>query len=145
MNYPAHFFIGMVTGVIIGLYFKLSFLSLIIWSFVGGLAALLPDIDHPQSKGTQILNIVVMAISFFLAYNCFNDWLYIILGGLFIYMMYKLFYIIFKPRHRGITHSLAAVGVVTFISYIIFKWPYMLFIPIGYLTHLVSDGVLKLL
>ena len=109
------------------------------------MAALLPDIDHPKSKGTQLLNMFVFVICLFLSISYFTNIFYIAGSTIILYILYILLYTLFKPRHRGITHSFFALGVITVISLFYLKFPYLLFIPLGYLSHLFADGVLKVI
>ncbi|MCC7570985.1 metal-dependent hydrolase [Candidatus Micrarchaeota archaeon] len=145
LNSLLHFIIGFVCGLVLAHFFNFVFLDMLIWAAVAGLTALIPDVDLPQSKATQILSFILLVLCFFISFNFFKNIIYQIAGGVVLFIIYKLLYHFFKPRHRGITHSFFAVGVVFIISLFVFNWPHLLFIPLGYFSHLLSDGVLKLI
>lgn len=74
----------------------------------GGLAALLPDIDHPAAPLRRKLGLV---------------------GHVGLFWM----------KHRGITHTLIALEVVTLAAWMILPVDLALAVSAGYLSHLLAD------
>ena len=109
MKAGTHIIAGVMAGYIVGATAGLPLLESGALGAVGGVAAMLPDIDHPHSAIRRKTGV---------------------LGTLAAFWM----------KHRGITHSIAALAVV---------WGVMLFIgqPLigaavvgGYASHLLLDG-----
>ena len=109
MKVGTHIIAGVMAGYIVGATAGLPLLESGALGAVGGVAAMLPDIDHPHSAIRRKTGV---------------------LGTLAAFWM----------KHRGITHSIAALAVV---------WGVMLFIgqPLigaavvgGYASHLLLDG-----
>ena len=54
----------------------------------------------------------------------------------------KIFAYLFE--HRGFMHSIYAVAIFFFISYLLFNTSvYLWAVPLGYLSHLISDSISK--
>ncbi len=148
MNYAAHFCVGILSGLFIVLYFSFPLdIYVLFWLMIAGFAALVPDIDHPKSKITQITHVIVLIGCVFIGFNTsiFTTFFQAACATVILYLSYIVLYHILKPRHRGITHSFTALVIVLLICLFLFKWPYSLFIPIGYASHLVADMTLKLI
>ena len=119
MKGTTHFIAGAAAAALI--YPKPEFV------LTAGIAALLPDIDHPSSKISQLATFghmrSVLSVVFFVT-------------GIYYRIPYlpafgALLFAVSMLPHRGITHSLLAlVGVLIFAPTAVF---------IGYLTHILLD------
>lgn len=88
--------------------------------FVGGFAALLPDLDAHESL---IKNLNVRGIKPFAP---------------IAFIFSRLF------RHRGALHSLLFLGLITAVSFIALPYTsiaFVLVIPLGYASHLAADAL----
>ena len=78
MNWPEHSFIGFISFFIIGFLllgytFTSDYTPLLILSCFAAFSALVPDIDHHQSKLRQHLNMAVPAFSFIFFFIKMNN------------------------------------------------------------------------
>jgi membrane-bound metal-dependent hydrolase YbcI (DUF457 family) len=123
-------------------------------ALMGALAALVPDLDHPASKGRQILDLCIIAAVFLLAYfsGCGNSVCVptliaiqsMIVTALALLGAYFLLFTLFKPRHRGITHSLIACAAFGALAYLVFGTDLAVAGLIGYASHLLADREVKI-
>jgi len=148
MQWRTHILIGAVATVIFG--YLLGFHDILFLAIVGGFAALLPDLDHDMSKGRKLLDIAILALSFLSIYLseckglCIPKTSMLVIWLAFVGIYFTIFRF-FKPKHRGITHTVAAALVFTTAGYLILGYEYAFGIFIGYLSHLTADGVFKLI
>jgi membrane-bound metal-dependent hydrolase YbcI (DUF457 family) len=149
MRWQSQIIIGALAAAVAS-YF-LGFDNLILLAIIGGLAALLPDLDHDTSKGRKILDFTVIILSFVVVYMkscsgqlCVPD-IQILITWLGFLGLYFLIFWFFKPKHRGITHTLLAAIFVAIAGYLILGYEYAAVILIGYLSHLIADGVFKVI
>jgi membrane-bound metal-dependent hydrolase YbcI (DUF457 family) len=153
MNYPEHLLIGLMAGAAVALAVGADiplFASLV---FVGGVSALVPDIDHDSSKIRKWADLGVPICGFVFSYSAIctgvmcgvENWHPILVNTLAIAGLYMIVITYLKPKHRGITHTLAlavAYGVaVWFFSNIEFGAAGLL----GYVSHLAADRHVRLL
>ncbi|MFH1786017.1 MAG: metal-dependent hydrolase [Candidatus Micrarchaeota archaeon] len=150
MNWRSHAIIGAICSAIAVYLLGITNLFEILgFAIFGGLAALAPDLDHDMSKGRKLLDIGFILTSFFVLYwsGCHNKvcipeislfvvWL-AVLGG------YFLLFRLFKPKHRGITHTIVATLVFGVLLYLVLDWRFALVGLIGYLSHLFADKMIK--
>lgn len=121
----------------------------------GALGALVPDLDHQASKGRQILDASAIAAAFLVVYlsgcasmvcipslDAIRSMAAAALGLLGAYFV---FFTLFRPAHRGITHSLAACAAFGALAYFLFGWELGLAGFAGYASHLLADNEIKLL
>jgi membrane-bound metal-dependent hydrolase YbcI (DUF457 family) len=121
---------------------------------MGALAALVPDLDHDTSKGRRILDAAVIAAAFLVTYvsGCglvvcipsLHSIASMAVTTLAVLGAYFVFFTLFKPAHRGITHSLAACAVFGALSYFIFGLTFGIAGLVGYASHLVADNEMKM-
>lgn len=150
MNWRSHAIIGAVVATIAGYILGIRELGdLGIIAIFGALGALAPDLDHDMSKGRKLLDIGVIIASFVILYlstcklcipniSMFIIWL-AILG------VYFLLFRIFKPHHRGITHTITAAVVFGILIFLLADWKFALAGFVGYLSHLLADKEIKLI
>ncbi len=121
----------------------------------GALSALVPDLDHDSSKGRKILDTAVIAFSLLAVYlwNCLGTICIPsgakILPSLILFLAivggYFIAFRIFKPRHRGITHTLAANAVFGIALWVVFGDLIAIAGAIGYFSHLLADQHVKII
>ncbi len=146
MDWKAHFIFGFLLFLLFG-YFLLNIfdsITLLFYSFLCGLFALIPDLDHELSKSRKILDKLVPTISFVLGYIYFNNILNSIYLTILVSGIYFIFFAFLKPKHRGITHSILFLLVCFAIIYFFNNFLGIVFF-IGYLSHLLLDRTLKLI
>ena len=112
MSGGAHMAIGLMTGALLavgaGVPSPVSITAAVVCAF----AALLPDIDHPQS-----------------------------IIGRRVWMIARPLSLV--TTHRGITHSLAALAVVSIAAAFVLPMPIALLIGAGYASHLAADALTR--
>ncbi len=154
MNYTGHLIVGFLLCL-----FALYFLypnninterESILFLCVGTLSALIPDLDHPKSKGTKIMNITVFILLilfsyelFFITFSLDSFVKFLFFSAVFCFAWIGVSSII-RPKHRGITHTLLALCVYSIILYYVFGILFLLAGAIGYFSHLIADKCLKI-
>jgi membrane-bound metal-dependent hydrolase YbcI (DUF457 family) len=117
------------------------------------ISALLPDIDLKNSKARLLMDVgMVIVVCFAVLLNGCNHHLCIpsfaslpsmAFLALAILGCYFLFFLLMNPKHRGITHSLVACLVYCFLVFIVLGRFFAAAALIGYLSHILADGVVK--
>jgi len=106
MNYIEHLTIGVLIGFLTLYAFNSINLNSII--FVS-LCSILPDIDHPKSKTSQLLYFLIFTLSFLFIQPIIQKYSNLIIS-IIITLLFSITTIILwlavKPKHRGVTHSL---------------------------------------
>ena len=156
MNWRSHALIGFVAAALI-IYFLTGTsnpLLLLVLSLFGLISALVPDLDHNDSKGKQLLDLGIVGVvsSSLLFSSCggklcmptFNTIQSMIVSALAIFGAYFLFFLFLKPKHRGITHSIIACFVYTVLIYVIFGAIFATAGFVGYFSHLAADRHIKI-
>lgn len=152
MNWSAHFFIGIVAGCLVAFLSNADIASSIQYIIICAFSALVPDIDHQDSKIRQIGNYAALAFAllFSIFLNCgavsciFHSWLGIIVLSLAIFGAYQLFVVFFMPSHRGVVHSLAAAAAYAILLLLLAGAQFALFGLAGYISHLLADREVKI-
>lgn len=156
MDWRAHTAIGAAfsagTAYILGVH---GFPELVFFAFFGALSALVPDLDHDHSKGRKLLDSVMIAFAGVMGYlyACHGSLcvpgpgaiadatiVFLVLAG-----AYFVLFMIFKPRHRGITHTLAACTMFGVGIYLLAGLVPALAGFAGYFSHLLADRQIKLI
>ncbi len=118
-----------------------------------GFGALLPDVDHPEGR---LVNSRLFGIRFFRIF----PWLLGLIGALYkmltlpVSFVFRLFGVRLRGHgfranfgHRGITHSLLALGLLVALGELpLFPWHWLhlgLLIGWGYASHLLADALTK--
>jgi membrane-bound metal-dependent hydrolase YbcI (DUF457 family) len=153
MDWRSHVFIGAILGFAIFYLLDETIFALMMLTAFTGLCALVPDLDHDSSKGRQWLDFAFVGFAFMTVYGsaCGTGICLPALDGMgtmlvtFLAMagVYFLFFRFFKPRHRGITHTL--VACIAFGVLLYFMTGRMLALAglVGYASHLIADNELK--
>ncbi|MEK6982386.1 MAG: metal-dependent hydrolase [Candidatus Micrarchaeota archaeon] len=149
MNWKSHVIIGCLLTLAIFLFlFNIrDYATLIVLTIFGGLSALLPDLDHDLSKGRKILNVFVIlgSILFFVffsnSYSLQNSLTY----PLAVVGIYFILFAFFKPRHRGVTHSIVFAVSYGIILFFLAGIDFAVAGFIGYFSHLLADGMIKII
>jgi membrane-bound metal-dependent hydrolase YbcI (DUF457 family) len=156
MDWRSHALIGAVSApLVLFLLGTHGLIALGAGALMGALAALAPDLDHSLSKGRQILDLCVIIAAVLLAYlsGCGNSVCIPALAALQSMMItvlallgaYFLLFTLFKPRHRGITHSLAACAAFGVLAYLVFGLNLAIAGLVGYASHLLADNEIKII
>lgn len=156
MDWKLHFLIAVVfVFVLANFIFKLTLLETIQLSLFAGVSALIPDLDHDMGKARQILNKLVPLILLFVVYIhvcgssavCFSDFAKlrsVVAISLALVGLYFVLFTYLKPKHRGITHSIAFALVYAVVVFIGLNEQLAIAGLVGYLLHLLTDNEIKL-
>lgn len=154
MDWRSHMLIG-GGSALAGLYLVGSrdIMELIVLTVFGALSALIPDLDHDASKGRRLLDLVFIIFAFSIGYStvcgtkiCIPEMPAILVGILTFLALVGLYFIIFrffKPRHRGITHTLIACLLFGGAIYLLAGLAFAIAGLAGYLSHLLADKHIK--
>lgn len=156
MMWRAHALIG--AALVIAVFYILGTHDLLQLVFLGGfgaLSALVPDLDHDSSKGRKILDSAVIVFALVAAYlgGCGGAVCIPAAAGLLpmavlffaVVGAYFVLFRLFKPRHRGITHTLFANAVFGIALYALFGPTAAIGGSVGYFSHLLADNHVKML
>lgn len=146
MNALPHLLLGLaVAAAAAGLFapgieFSLSAVA------IASLGALAPDVDHRKTKLFKAVLLAVFgcvaAIAFQITmrdYNAVESTVIALGAGITAVALAFLL----KPRHRGFTHSLAALALFTLAAYLAMGWESALLGGSAYASHLLADNVIK--
>ncbi len=156
MDWRSHALIGAVSAPILLLILGThGIVELVAAMVMGALAALVPDLDHHASKGRQILDASVIAAAFLIVYMsgcgttiCIPTLQAIqtmVLTSLALIGAYFVFFTLFKPAHRGITHTLVACLAFGALGYFLFGFNLAIAGLVGYASHLAADNEIKVI
>ena len=154
MNWPEHALIGGLVGVILALFLGLPIIEAALVIAMASISALAPDIDHDSSKIRKIANITVpiAAMGFAFVATCaegamctLEDMRSVIILGLAITGLYMIVITFFKPKHRGITHTIFAAFIFAIFIYIFSDLNFALAGFAGYSSHLVADKHIRMI
>ncbi len=151
MNWVKHFAIGFIFALIVFYLLGSSADEIIVFSFFAGASALLPDLDHVNSKAREILDKLIIFIAAIFTYLSYCQNLSCVLNENFVLRIfafagaYFIVFTYFKPEHRGITHSLLLCVFFALLVYFILGLNFALTGAIGYFSHLLADRQIKLL
>lgn len=141
MDWKAHFIIGTLIVLLTSSFIlKFDILQTIGLSLFAGMASLIPDLDHELSKGKKIADLIAVFLSAAIAFLSSSVLLFFAILG-FYFLAFK----IFKPRHRGITHTLVSCLAFSALVFVFAGFNFAVIGMIGYLSHLVADKELKLI
>lgn len=148
MNWQAHLAFGIFIGIAVSFLFGLSVQDAAFFTAVCGASALLPDLDLRKSKASQMLNIVffssaILLSAFFTIKNGFGAEVFVLLT-IALFSAIFLIDVVFRPAHRGYMHGLAFASVLFFACLALFSWLLASAFFLGYLSHLLADGCIKL-
>jgi len=164
MNYPGHLFVAVLLFLLAVLLFPTIFqpdplevLSTLPLLLVVVFSAILPDIDHPQSKASSLLErffpplIVLLAAA--LVFSPLHLSPEFFLARIYVFLLYSLaglgLFFLFtrylRPSHRTITLSLLALlGYTLFIFSVTTNLSLTAAAFLGYFSHLLADRHFRL-
>jgi inner membrane protein len=144
MNAPAHLAIGLLAGLAVpaalGLPITLQSVA------AAALGSLLPDADHHKTKMFKIVCLAIGIAASYLALSPFKQGLGQTNGSLAAFAFgtaAALSYAAFKPRHRGITHTLLAAVIFGAALYFASGTAVAVAGFTAYLSHLLADKQIK--
>jgi len=156
MDWRSHALIGAVFALAAGFLLGTDgILQLIFIGIFGALCALIPDLDHDASKGRQWLDLAAVGFSAIMVTRsgC-GEWFCVpgldglramAIAFLALVGVYFLFFRFFKPKHRGITHTLVACLVFGVLIYIFDGLTLGLIGMTAYFSHLFADQHIRLI
>lgn len=112
---------------------------------IAGISALLPDLDTRSSKASQVT--YVLAGAAMLAAAIYFSGGEASLTAAYLAVLLIAFLVLdffLRPRHRGIMHGLAFLGIAGLVAYAAFGGFVASAFLLGYFSHLLADGMLKL-
>ncbi len=152
MLWRSHALIGGIFGLIAALLFGFSdFGAVFLFIAIASLSALVPDLDHHASKGRQWLDKTIPIGAFLFSYleQCGSEICTptptIVQKALGIIGVYFILFTYFKPKHRGITHSIFGVLLYGALLAIVLNLNIAIAGMAGYLSHLIADKELKII
>ena len=152
MNYPGHVLVGVIAGALLALVVAADPFMFFTIVFISAFAALVPDIDHENSKMRKFMDLGVPIFGFFFSFSSMctgvscgvENWHVLLVNTLAITGLYMILITYTKPKHRGVTHTLA-FAVLFGIALWLFAEPvFALAGFVGYASHLVADKHIKL-
>jgi len=149
MNWKFHMLFGALLGAFAAYFiFNFSGSALILFSLLSAASAILPDLDLRKSKASQMLYCAMLAIAILISYqNTLAKGKGIIdfalLAVIVCCVMLALDFLI-RPAHRGITHSLLFLAAIFAVAFFLSGLFFASAICIGYASHLISDGHIKM-
>jgi len=155
MKWKAHAFIGVVLTAAV-LYFLVTHdaVLLAVLSAFGGLSALLPDLDHESGKGRKVLDMAYVIFALLISYigecggsACLPGPDAIVNIAVLFFILVGAYFVIFillKPRHRGITHTILAGVAFAILAYMAAGTGAAIAGFVGYFSHLLADRQLKI-
>ncbi|VVC00749.1 LexA-binding, inner membrane-associated putative hydrolase [uncultured archaeon] len=149
MNWKTHLLLGAALGAAVCYFlFTKDALQVALAAVLAGGSALLPDIDIRNSKASKITYLILggaaLVAAAWLSFGSgkgaweFALYLCAIVGGILIVDL------LIRPRHRGITHSLVALAVVSVCAYAAAGLLVACAVAVGYFSHLLFDNSVKL-
>ena len=145
MNWKAHFAIAIVLGTILSYFVFPSYM--LFFSLLAGIGGLLPDLDLRKSKGSQILHATVMVFvlvaSYYLSFVQGKGLQEFVLYAIGIGTLFIVADRLFRPKHRGIMHSIVFLLFVFAACFLVFGIFFALAVSVGYFSHLLVDKHVK--
>jgi len=145
MNWKLHLLLGVLFGAAVAHFgFNASAAQIFLFSAIAGVSALVPDIDLRKSKVSKIVYLLGGAVVLLASYLLSGgNWQKMLLyaGALGIGLL--AFDVLVRPRHRGIVHSYLFLVFAAVAVYFAAGFFFAAAFAAGYLSHLLSDGVLK--
>ncbi len=144
MNAAQHLLIGALAGAIalalLGGPFTLPAAAAV------AMGALLPDADHHKTKMFQVVSLAIGIGAFFLSkplmqqrFGEFNGGIASLGIGIIAMILFRLF----KPKHRGITHTLFAAALYAAAVFFLSAPQLAVAGFAAYASHLLADGHVK--
>lgn len=144
MTGKTHASLGLATGTAVAWYTEAQRGELVFTLAAATVAALLPDLDEQSSKINQALfgrlprsyrsaALTVIGVAGVAGFITYELPLWVLVLSLF------LIGVSFAP-HRGLTHSLLALGTVVWVTSQVFPL-FVLAVGASYLSHLLADAV----
>lgn len=149
MNWQMHLLIGLVFGIALAFFLNLDFFASAQLVLLSSFSALVPDIDHKDSKMRQITNYAafVFALLFSLSLNFSPAGLAlqkIVVDFFAIFGAYSFFMLFVMPPHRGFVHSLSFAFLYAVALFLLFDFQFAIFGAVGFLSHLIADNEIKI-
>ncbi|VVC02190.1 LexA-binding, inner membrane-associated putative hydrolase [uncultured archaeon] len=152
MNWPAHAAVGAISGLALALLLGLNATAALLPVALCAFSALVPDIDHGESKIRQITDAAALLFAVFLAVvstcpqlNCAAGvWKTAAIYCLAVFGLYAIVMAYIMPNHRGIIHSLLFAAIYAVVVLLLSDWQLAIFATVGYCSHLAADKEIKI-
>jgi len=145
MDWKLHLLLGILFGAAVAHFgFNANAAQIFLFAAIAGVSALVPDIDLRKSKVSRIVYLTggaaILLVSFMLSGG---NWTRMLLYAAVFAIGFLAFDVLVRPRHRGIVHSYLFLVLVAVAAYFAAGFFFAAAFATGYLSHLLSDGVLK--
>ena len=144
MNWKGHLTVGFFTAIGITAVIKPGLVETGLLVLLCAFSALLPDIDHDMSKGRKIVDSMALVIPFALGWSATNNFIASAGPAFLFFGIYTVLFRVFKPKHRGITHTGIATIIFASVIYLLYGPVAGLYAGAGYLSHLIADKHLRI-
>lgn len=142
MEWKAHLAFGVFLGAVAAYLLGLNMLTFCALSSIG---ALLPDLDGRNSKASRLLYAALFALlaafAFFSGRSVIGAALIFAAGAAILFAIDFLI----RPRHRGVMHGFAFACLLGAVFWLLLGALPALALFIGYFSHLLADGCVKLI
>jgi len=155
MEWRAHLLIGSFLTLAAFLIIGSDAITLSSVAIFGGLSALVPDRDHDSSKGRKWLDVAFVGFAFMAVYGSacgaqvcipgLSDIRGLVVTFLAMAGAYFLLFRFLKPKHRGITHTVAACFAFGILLFFMTGRTLALAGTLGYASHLIADQHIKII
>lgn len=151
MDWTKHLIIGLVCGIAAFYLMGSGIYETVLFGIFAAGSALLPDLDHTGSKAKEIFDKVIIFVAAAFAYFFYCSSFSCLLTENFLLRafafagVYFVAFAYFKPQHRGIIHSFSVAALFAILVYFVFGLKFAIAGAVGYVSHLLADGEIKLL
>jgi membrane-bound metal-dependent hydrolase YbcI (DUF457 family) len=147
MFWRAHLFVGLSLGAFASYLLKPGLPDSLLFCAISGVSSLLPDLDIRNSKASQATYFAAFLAVLALAYQSsfakgdgfseFASSFGIIAAALLAIDL------LFRPRHRGVMHSMGFLLAIAVVCYLAFGAMASAAFLLGYSSHLLSDRLVR--
>jgi membrane-bound metal-dependent hydrolase YbcI (DUF457 family) len=146
MNWKFHLIFGAILGALAALFvFHFELPEILRFSAIAGISALLPDLDTRSSKASQVTYVLagaaILAAALYLSGGVAASAMAYLAALIAAFFLLDFF---LRPPHRGLMHGLVFLSIASLLAYFALGGLVASAFLLGYFSHLLSDGVLKL-
>ena len=149
MNWKGHAIFALLLGLPTAYILGCDFLHFLLYIPLLVFSALLPDVDLRQSKARTLANSIAVLFAIFYGFvaTAHGDLATYVRRGWYVSAaLLGIYFIIVEiafHRHRGFTHTLLSASAYSLVLYLLLGQAAAAFAFVGYASHLVADGELR--